>query len=481
VAGGSFDSTAVDATTWSDGANASNIWTFNVSGVDPTLTWGSQAASFSGNFTAAGFITPGAVVIGTASASNGYVDIYSASHAFAASLYASASMGGDETFTLPAAGGVLAASSAALTTGRVPYATTGGALTDEAAFTYDGATNTLGVDAVTATTGNIGSLVFEGATVDANDTSLTVVDPTGVRTWTLPDATDTVVGKATTDTLTNKTLTAPVINGAVTGTITVPAEAYDATGWNGDDGPATKNDVRDKIETLSSGSTPTINGFRQNVFLWEEFFGVMPSSGPYGVFAVTRTVANSGGTTSGPIGATDAAPGVFGMFTVTSTTSAAGIITGQPVLLGNGAYTFETRVQVDDLSDATNAYTIRTGFLDSITGEPTDGCYFRYSDADASWFTVCRSNGVETASAVDSATDVAADTWDVLRVEVNAAATSVVFKIDGATVRTETANIPTGASRQTYFGSSMIRSAGTVSRALWSDYIGLEIALTASR
>lgn len=32
-----------------------------------------------------------------------------------------------------------------------------------------------------------------------------------------------------------------------------PAEAYDATGWDGDDGPATKDDVRDKIESLSFG------------------------------------------------------------------------------------------------------------------------------------------------------------------------------------------------------------------------------------
>ena len=55
-------------------------------------------------------------------------------------------------------------------------------------------------------------IVFEGATDSTNETTLTVVDPTGDNIVSLPDATDTLVGKATTDTLTNKTLTSPKIN-----------------------------------------------------------------------------------------------------------------------------------------------------------------------------------------------------------------------------------------------------------------------------
>lgn len=51
-------------------------------------------------------------------------------------------------------------------------------------------------------------IIFEGATADAFETTLSVVDPTADRTILLPDASDTLVGKATTDTLTNKTLDA---------------------------------------------------------------------------------------------------------------------------------------------------------------------------------------------------------------------------------------------------------------------------------
>ena len=56
-------------------------------------------------------------------------------------------------------------------------------------------------------------LVFEGTTADAYETTLTVVDPTQDNTITLPNTTGTVVIADATQTLTNKTLTSPVISG----------------------------------------------------------------------------------------------------------------------------------------------------------------------------------------------------------------------------------------------------------------------------
>ena len=49
-------------------------------------------------------------------------------------------------------------------------------------------------------------ITFEGTTPDAYELILQVVDPVADVTVTLPNATDTLVGKATTDTLTNKTI-----------------------------------------------------------------------------------------------------------------------------------------------------------------------------------------------------------------------------------------------------------------------------------
>ena len=57
-------------------------------------------------------------------------------------------------------------------------------------------------------------LVFEGATSDAYETTLTVVDPTQDNTVTIPNTTGTVVLDSATQTLTNKTLTSPTISGS---------------------------------------------------------------------------------------------------------------------------------------------------------------------------------------------------------------------------------------------------------------------------
>jgi hypothetical protein len=58
-----------------------------------------------------------------------------------------------------------------------------------------------------------GSIFFEGATANEFETTLSVIDPTADRVVSLPDATTTLVGTDTTQTLSNKTLTTPTING----------------------------------------------------------------------------------------------------------------------------------------------------------------------------------------------------------------------------------------------------------------------------
>jgi hypothetical protein len=110
---------------------------------------------------------------------------------------------GAATLTLPTSTGTIA-----LTT-DIPA----GVVTESGTQTLTNKTLTSPV--VSGLTISDASIVLEGTTADAHETTLTVGDPTADRTITLPDATGTVVLRDTTDTLTNKTLTSPVITGAV--------------------------------------------------------------------------------------------------------------------------------------------------------------------------------------------------------------------------------------------------------------------------
>ena len=66
------------------------------------------------------------------------------------------------------------------------------------------------------------TVIFEGATDNEFETTLSVVDPTADRTVSLPDATTTLVGTDTTDTLTNKTISATsnTLTGVINNTLT---------------------------------------------------------------------------------------------------------------------------------------------------------------------------------------------------------------------------------------------------------------------
>ncbi len=75
------------------------------------------------------------------------------------------------------------------------------------------------------------SIVFEGTNADPYETTLTVAEPTQDNTITLPDTTGTVVIATATQTLTNKTLTSPVISGTpvITGLSSAGMVASSAT------------------------------------------------------------------------------------------------------------------------------------------------------------------------------------------------------------------------------------------------------------
>jgi hypothetical protein len=112
-------------------------------------------------------------------------------------------------------------------------------------------------------------LVFEGATNNAFETTLTVIDPTAVRTISLPNATGTlalttdipqgVVTLTGTQTLTNKTLTTPIISSiSNTGTITIPTTTDTLVGRATADTLTNKTLTTPIISSISNTGTITL-------------------------------------------------------------------------------------------------------------------------------------------------------------------------------------------------------------------------------
>ena len=150
--------------------------------------------------------------------------------------------------------------------------------------------------------------------------------------------------------------------------------------------------------------------------------------------------------------------------------------------LGNGVARAAARFRIITLSDAVNTFALRCGFIDSITGEPVDGAYFRYTDSvnGGRFQAVTRSNNVETVA--DTGIAAALGTTFKLEIEANANATSIAFRINGAQVATITTTIPKGAGRETGYGMSAICSLGTASLISHDiDYLLAEQQFTTAR
>jgi len=118
------------------------------------------------------------------------------------------------------------------------------------------------------------------------------------------------------------------------------------------------------------------------------------------------------------------------------------------------------------LSDGTNSYTMRFGWLDSLSGEPTNGAYFRYihSENSGKFVAVTRDNSAELTA--DSGITVAAGTYYMVTIAMRH--TSADFYIGtpwGTLARVATlSGLPSASGRSFGVGASIIKSAGTTSR-----------------
>jgi hypothetical protein len=104
----------------------------------------------------------------------------------------------------------------------------------------------------------VANLGFSGSTSGTTTVQATAV--AGTTTLTLPAATDTLVGKATTDTLTNKTLTSPSISSATLSspTITLPTMRLTLNPQTGTTYTLVAADASYKLVTASNAAAITV-------------------------------------------------------------------------------------------------------------------------------------------------------------------------------------------------------------------------------
>lgn len=181
------------------------------------------------------------------------------------------------------------------------------------------------------------------------------------------------------------------------------------------------------------------------------------------------------------------APGIVQLSTGTTATGRSAVRTTalSGVKFGGGKWIFETRVRINTLSTAAERYALRAGFIDSTTGDSTDGAYFEYDESvSANWRLKTSNNGTRTT--VDSGIAVAAAAWITLRVCINAAGTQADYYLNGTLVTDGTpapitTNIPTAAGRATGIGVMVLKSIGLTTRTFDVDYLFTDAFLTTQR
>jgi hypothetical protein len=136
--------------------------------------------------------------------------------------------------------------------------------------------------AITGAVFNDGSLVFEGATADAHETTLAITDPTADRTITLPDATGTVALVADVAALAGATFTGAVSGTSLTlsGDLTVngTTTTINSTTITVDDKNIELGSVASPTDAGADGGGLTLKGATDKTFNWVDATDAWTSS-----------------------------------------------------------------------------------------------------------------------------------------------------------------------------------------------------------
>lgn len=196
-------------------------------------------------------------------------------------------------------------------------------------------------------------------------------------------------------------------------------------------------------------------------------------------FALTTSGAGAGST---PLSVSGTVEGIGELSTGTTTTGRAtssfqAAATSIVLDTTSGQVIFDAIVAIPTLPDGTETFGVAAGLLDIANNvDQTDGCYFRLTTASANFQCITSSNSTRTTT--DSGFAPSAGQFYRLKI-VCVNVTEVRFYISTQStnttavmslVATNTTNIPTGTTRATGAGVSIVKTAGTTARTLQYQY-----------
>ncbi len=213
------------------------------------------------------------------------------------------------------------------------------------------------------------------------------------------------------------------------------------------------------LRGVTSGA-PIYSGYQRSdeIDIWDDFLGTLGST--YGMFVASvvggTLTANGANATNLRLGELDFASG-SGTTDRISCRANVGY-----VIFGNGTWYWGSYQCVPTLSVVAQEYSLQIGFCDTVNAvDSVDGAYFAYDRLTGGdfWCAVTSNNSTRTKTTGSVA--IVAGQYYKLEIVMNAAGTSVDFKVDGTTIATHTTNIPTGTARGSGPGLMMNKSAGS--------------------
>lgn len=236
--------------------------------------------------------------------------------------------------------------------------------------------------------------------------------------------------------------------------------------------------ISSSIPTAAAASTFQPNAV---VNIFEDFIGLAGAGAAATTFTAALAWHNTGSSTWGSaVTTSNAHPGIFA-----STSSTVNFFimlsnsgTSGNFILGGGAISITWVFNIGALSTVTNRYTLRPGMGDTNGADQVNGVYFEYSDNINSGNWNLKAASASSRTTTSSSTAVTTG-WHNATITINAAASTITYFMDGVSLGTVAATIPTAAITPMV---DVVVSAGTIAtNTLVLDLFSLQQILTTAR